>query len=67
MPNNEDRKKLLISEIKSGNCVAFIGAGFSAPAVRTWTDLIDKLAQSDQLGSEVKKQVNEIIEHESKA
>ena len=67
MPNNEDRKKLLISEIKSGNCVAFIGAGFSAPAVRTWTDLIDKLAQSDQLGSEVKKQVREIIRHESKA
>ena len=67
MLNNEDRKKSLISEIKSGNCVAFIGAGFSAPAVHTWTELIDKLAESDQLDCKVKDQVNEILRHESKA
>ena len=65
--DNEGRKKLLISEIKSGNCVAFIGAGFSAPAVHTWTELIDKLAQNTELTDGVKDQVNMILGHDSKA
>ena len=34
----------LIEDIRAGNCVAFVGAGFSAPAVPTWKALLAKMA-----------------------
>ena len=33
----------MISDIKDGNCVAFIGAGFTAPAIHTWSEVLEKL------------------------
>lgn len=35
----------LTKAILSGRCVAFVGAGFSADAVPTWTDLLTELAR----------------------
>lgn len=34
----------LVREIQQGNCVAFVGAGFSVPAVGTWAQLLTRLA-----------------------
>ena len=39
----------LIDEIKGGNCVAMVGAGFSAPVVPQWADLLTEIADSDVL------------------
>ena len=60
---NSDRLDQLISEIKSGNCVAFVGAGFSAPAVRTWDQLLVNLADDDELDEAVRVQVKAILKH----
>ena len=35
----------LVDEIKSGRCVAFIGAGFSAPALPGWMELLRTLLE----------------------
>lgn len=35
----------LIASIREGNCVAFVGAGFSAPALPTWRELLTELAK----------------------
>jgi CheY-like chemotaxis protein len=35
----------LIDAVRNGDCVAFVGAGFSAPAVPTWTDLLRQMAE----------------------
>lgn len=35
----------LIDQIAAGRCVAFVGAGFSAPAVPSWTGLLQGLAR----------------------
>ena len=42
----------LIDEITAGNCVAFVGAGFSAPVVPQWKQLILALSVSDRLKDE---------------
>ena len=34
----------LVDEIRSGRCVAFVGAGFSAPVCRRWGDLLTAVA-----------------------
>ena len=62
---NSKRLSKLIEAIKEGNCVAFIGAGFSAPAVRTWDELLVALSDSDYLKEKetVRKQVKSFLEH----
>ncbi len=35
----------LVRSIRDGNCVAFVGAGFSAPAVPGWSDLLERMAK----------------------
>ena len=35
----------LVDAILAGRCVAFVGAGFSRPAVPTWSDLLKELAR----------------------
>lgn len=35
----------LVTAINAGNCVAFVGAGFSAPAVPRWHDLLLQLTE----------------------
>jgi hypothetical protein len=34
----------LVDEIKRGRCIAFVGAGFSAPVTPSWADLLKELA-----------------------
>jgi len=51
----------LISEIRNGNCVAFVGAGFSAPAVPTWEELLRRLGSEAQLSNHVKNAVKELL------
>ena len=36
----------LITEIHAGNCVAFVGAGFSATVIPPWGKLLSELARS---------------------
>jgi hypothetical protein len=60
---NSERLAEMISKIKAGNCVAFIGAGFNAPAVRTWDQLLTKLSDNPNLHDEVKLQVKSFLEH----
>ena len=40
---NDKALDRLIGDIRSGNCVAFVGAGFVAPAVPQWRELLGKL------------------------
>ena len=47
--------------MKKGNCVAFIGAGVSAPAIRTWPEVLDKLKTHEDL-QEIKHQITELLE-----
>lgn len=35
----------LVESIRNGNCVAFVGAGFSAPALPPWSKLLKELAK----------------------
>lgn len=51
----------LISEITNGNCVAFVGAGFSAPAVPQWKQLILDLAASGKLEGEAAARVRALV------
>ena len=49
MHENSENINNLISEMKKGNCVAFIGAGVSAPATHTWAELLDKLKNTEKV------------------
>ena len=51
----------LIEEILSGNCVAFVGAGFAAPAVPNWDDLLRKISNKDKVKEETKKRVDSLL------
>ena len=42
----------LIEEITAGNCVAFVGAGFSALSVPPWKELIRRIAEDGALDPE---------------
>ncbi len=35
----------LVDEVLAGRCVAFVGAGFTAPAIRPWLELLEALAR----------------------
>ena len=37
----------LVDAVLGGRCVAFVGAGFSAPVVPTWADLLRGIAGGD--------------------
>lgn len=43
----------LVTSIVQGRCVAFVGAGFSAPVVPTWTELLKLLATRLELTLEI--------------
>jgi hypothetical protein len=53
----------LIDEIAAGRCVAFVGAGFSAPAVPAWTGLLEGLAEKAQLDGDTRTWLGELISH----
>lgn len=39
-----DPKRELIEEIRAGRCIAFVGAGFTAPVCRRWGELLTSVA-----------------------
>jgi CheY-like chemotaxis protein len=53
----------LIDEIAAGRCVAFVGAGFSAPAVPAWTGLLEGLAEKATLDDDSRTWLGELIAH----
>lgn len=61
MPQQPDYLHEMISEIKDGNCVAFIGAGFTAPAIRTWSEVLEKLKTAPGLEM-VEDQLSSLLE-----
>ena len=54
----------LIQEIRQGNCVAFIGAGFSAPAVPDWDTLLSRIAQSTEIEDATRERVAKLLTQE---
>jgi SIR2-like domain len=52
----------LTSAIRNGNCVAMVGAGFSAPVVPQWGDLLTNLADSGTLDESTSERVTSLIE-----
>mgnify|MGYP003331682136 FL=1 len=54
----------LINEILEGNCVAFVGAGFSAPAVPNWDDLLFGIAADSTVSACTEERVKKLLEHD---
>jgi len=54
----------LIREIRQGNCVAFIGAGFSAPAVPDWDTLLSRISQSTEIEDATRERVAKLLTQE---
>lgn len=52
----------LIDEITDGDCVAFVGAGFTAPVVPEWRQLLADLADSEEIDAETAEGVRALIE-----
>lgn len=56
----------LISAVNSGNCIAFVGAGFSAAAgLPPWRSLLARLAEQPGLDPGVRAYVRDVISSES--
>jgi hypothetical protein len=53
----------LTQVILAGNCVAFVGAGFSAQVVPTWKDLLLRIAA--KCGAEEKARIRPLLESET--
>lgn len=51
----------LIDQITAGRCVAFVGAGFSAPAVPAWKALLDGLAEKAALDADQAAWLDQLI------
>ena len=54
----------LINEILEGNCVAFVGAGFSAPAVPNWDDLLFGIAADSTVSACTEERVKKLLKHD---
>jgi len=54
----------LIEEILQGNCVAFVGAGFSAPAVPNWDDLLSGIAADSKVSAFTEERVKKLLKHD---
>jgi len=44
MLSDAEARARLINEVQAGRCVAFVGAGFSAPVCRSWGALLEAIA-----------------------
>jgi hypothetical protein len=62
MENFNKIPEALIDEIKSGNCIAFVGAGFSAPALPTWDNLIRTISNHSLVSPKTRKTVNSLLD-----
>ena len=51
----------LINEIHDGNCVAFVGAGFSAAVIPPWGELLRGLATESAVGDDVEDHVESLV------
>jgi CheY-like chemotaxis protein len=52
----------LVDQITAGRCVAFVGAGFAAPAVPAWRALLEGLAEKAALDPDAQEWVDELIQ-----
>ena len=52
----------LIGEIHDGNCVAFVGAGFSASVIPPWGKLLNDLAARSSAAADVAKHVGRLVQ-----
>lgn len=55
----------LLDEVRSGNCIAFVGAGFSASVVPQWRELLTRLTDSLPEGSPTRDRVFRLLELKS--
>ena len=53
----------LLDQIAAGRCVAFVGAGFAAPAVPAWKVLLEKLAERAGLDPDTGAWLEALISH----
>ena len=51
----------LKSEILRGNCVAFVGAGFSAPAVPDWDTLLTQMAANGNVPFNIRERITRLL------
>jgi len=51
----------LVNEIHDGNCVAFVGAGFSATVIPPWGELLRQLATQSASGTDVENHVENLV------
>ena len=54
----------LVDEITAGNCVAFVGAGFSALSVPPWKELIRRIADAGALDPEPSDAVQALLDED---
>ena len=54
----------LVNEIRAGNCVAFVGAGFSAAAVPGWVNLLRALADTPGVSADDRALIGRLISGE---
>ena len=52
----------LVREILAGNCVAFVGAGFSAVGVPSWAELLSSIAAGDDVPEAIKTRVAHLLQ-----
>ena len=55
----------LLEEVRSGNCIAFVGAGFSAGVVPGWRELLSRLKACLPAGSPASSRVARLLELKS--
>jgi hypothetical protein len=55
----------LLDEVRSGNCIAFVGAGFSAGVVPGWRKLLSRMKESLPADSPTKIRVGRLLELKS--
>jgi hypothetical protein len=53
----------LLEQIAAGRCIAFVGAGFSAPTVPAWKVLIQQLAERAGLDADTSEWVEALVAH----
>ncbi len=51
----------LINEIHDGNCVAFVGAGFSPTVIPPWGELLSKLATQSEVATDIENHVASLV------
>ena len=53
----------LVDEIRAGNCIAFVGAGFSADGIPTWRDLLLQIANGGDVDGDTRAHVGTLLEN----